>query len=162
MVAPVSPTLLIALVTGSLGQFLCLGFQQPVEGLLYATSHKFLELPLDYSLSCTIFSDMVCCLLSEWCVATSFYQSSANHVSFVFAKLILPYLIFHLNPMYKFLPFHQLKNRLLDSSFPKVCLTIISKIACLFQSTLADRVLINEHLQFISRRMIIIFFISCD
>ena len=25
---------------------------------------------------------MVCCLLSEWCVATSFYQSSANHVSF--------------------------------------------------------------------------------
>ena len=34
------------------------------------------------SFSCTIFSDMVCCLLSEWCVTTSFYQSSANHVSF--------------------------------------------------------------------------------
>ena len=32
--------------------------------------------------SCTIFSDMVCRLLSEWCVATSFYQSSANRVSF--------------------------------------------------------------------------------
>ncbi|MCI6397415.1 hypothetical protein, partial [Lawsonibacter sp.] len=32
--------------------------------------------------SCTIFSDMVYRLLSEWCVATSFYQSSANHVSF--------------------------------------------------------------------------------
>ena len=31
---------------------------------------------------CTIFSDIVCCLLSEWCVVTSFYQSSANHVSF--------------------------------------------------------------------------------
>ena len=26
----------------------------------------------------------------EWCVATSFYQRSANHVFFVFAKLILP------------------------------------------------------------------------
>ena len=24
---------------------------------------------------CTIFSDIVCCLLSEWCVVTSFYQS---------------------------------------------------------------------------------------
>ena len=31
---------------------------------------------------CTIFSDIVCCLLSEWCVVTSFYQSSANHVYF--------------------------------------------------------------------------------
>ena len=30
-------------------------------------------------------------LLSEWCVATSSYQRSANHVPFVFAKLILPY-----------------------------------------------------------------------
>ena len=34
------------------------------------------------SLSCTIFSDMVYRLLSEWCVPTSFYQRSANHVSF--------------------------------------------------------------------------------
>ena len=34
------------------------------------------------SFSCTIFSDMVCYLLSEWCLATSFYQSSANLVSF--------------------------------------------------------------------------------
>ena len=25
---------------------------------------------------------MVCCLLSEWCVATSFYQRAANHVFF--------------------------------------------------------------------------------
>ena len=39
---------------------------------------------------------MVCCLLSEWCVATSFYKSSANHVflsTFKFAKLIVPYRI---------------------------------------------------------------------
>ena len=34
------------------------------------------------SFSCTIFSDMVYRLLSEWCVVTSFYQRSANHVSF--------------------------------------------------------------------------------
>ena len=34
---------------------------------------------------------MVCCLLSEWCVSTSFYQRSANHVSSIFAKLILHY-----------------------------------------------------------------------
>jgi hypothetical protein len=29
---------------------------------------------------------MVCSLLSEWCVATSFYQSSANYVSFSFCE----------------------------------------------------------------------------
>ena len=34
------------------------------------------------SFSCTIFSDVVYRLLSEWCVVTSFYQSSANHVYF--------------------------------------------------------------------------------
>ena len=38
------------------------------------------------SFSCTIFSDMVCSLLSEWCVATSFYQSAANYVSFYFCE----------------------------------------------------------------------------
>ena len=29
---------------------------------------------------------MVCCLLLEWSVTTSFYQSSANHVSFCFCE----------------------------------------------------------------------------
>ena len=29
---------------------------------------------------------MVCCLLSEWYVTTSFYQSSASHVSFCFCE----------------------------------------------------------------------------
>ncbi len=37
---------------------------------------------LTSSFSCTIFLDMVYSLLSECCVATSFYQNSANHVSF--------------------------------------------------------------------------------
>ena len=38
---------------------------------------------------------MVCSLLSEWCVATSFYQSSANHVYFypLFNLRNLSYLI---------------------------------------------------------------------
>ena len=38
---------------------------------------------------------MVYRLLSEWCVVTSFYQSSANHVYFLslfqFAQFIVPY-----------------------------------------------------------------------
>ncbi len=44
--------------------------------------------------SCTIFSGMVCFLLLEWCVVTSFYQRSANHIFlslFQFAQFILPY-----------------------------------------------------------------------
>jgi hypothetical protein len=43
--------------------------------------------------SCTIFSDMVCRLLSEWCVAASFYQRTAILV-FLFAELIVPYRVF--------------------------------------------------------------------
>ena len=34
--------------------------------------------------------DMVCCLLSEWCVAASFYQRTTNLV-LLFAQLIVPY-----------------------------------------------------------------------
>ena len=71
--AAIALALLIALVPGRLGQFLSLSLQQLVEGFLYASAHKFLELPLDNSsFSCTIFSDMVCCLLSNVCVTTSF------------------------------------------------------------------------------------------
>lgn len=46
------------------------------------------------SFSCTIFSDMVFCLLSEWCIPASFYQRTENHVSFLaflFAHLIVSY-----------------------------------------------------------------------
>ena len=32
---------------------------------------------------------MVCCLLSNVCVATSFYQRSANHVSFCFSSILI-------------------------------------------------------------------------
>lgn len=48
------------------------------------------------SFSCTIFSDMVCCLLSNACVATSFYQRSANHV-FLFLPTLF-YLIVWTTP----------------------------------------------------------------
>ena len=42
--APVSLTLLIALITRCLSQF-----QQLVDGLFYDTTHQFLEFTLDYS-----------------------------------------------------------------------------------------------------------------
>ena len=42
----------------------------------------FHEALITSSFSYTIFSGMVCCLLSNGGVATSFYQRSANHVSF--------------------------------------------------------------------------------
>jgi len=45
--AAVALALLIALVPGRLGQLLRFGLQQLVEGFLYASAHKFLELPLD-------------------------------------------------------------------------------------------------------------------
>ena len=81
--AAVALSLLVTLVPGRLGQLLRLGFQKLVECFLYAAAYKFLELPLDYFfVQLYNLLDMVCRLLSEWCVATSFYQSTANHVSF--------------------------------------------------------------------------------
>ena len=92
--AAIALALLVALIPGRLGQFLSLGLQQLVQCFLYASAYKFLELPLiTSSFSCTIFSDMVCCLLSEWCVAISFYQSSANHVS-LYLLFNLPNLLY--------------------------------------------------------------------
>ena len=40
---------------------------------------------------CTIFSDIVCCLLSEWCVVTSFYQSLHAMSSFMRFSICAPY-----------------------------------------------------------------------
>src|SRR5699024_2522900 len=45
--APVSLALLITLVPGRLGQLLCLGLQQFVEGFLYTASYQLCELHLD-------------------------------------------------------------------------------------------------------------------
>ena len=40
---------------------------------------------------CTIFSDIVCCLLSEWCVVTSFYQSLQAMSSFMLFSICATY-----------------------------------------------------------------------
>ena len=83
MAAAIILPLLIAFVPGCLGQFLSLRFQQLIESFLYTDPNQLFDLALDYFLvKLYNFLDMVCCLLSEWCVATSFYQSSANHVFF--------------------------------------------------------------------------------
>ena len=50
MAAAITLPLLITLVPGRLGQFLCLGFQQFVESFLYAATHKFFDFALDYCL----------------------------------------------------------------------------------------------------------------
>ena len=47
MAAAAALALLVALVPGRLGQFLCLGLQQLVERFFYTSTHKFLELALD-------------------------------------------------------------------------------------------------------------------
>ena len=65
------------------------------QSFLYAALYQLFGcLLITFSFSRTIFSDMVYYFLSNGGVATSFYQMSTNHVFFVFAKLILPDLIF--------------------------------------------------------------------
>ena len=97
MAAAIALPLLIALVPGRLGQFLCLGLQQFVESFLYTASYQLFELPLDYFLV-KLYNLLRHGLLSpfEWCVATLFYQSSANHVFFypLFNLRNLLYLIY--------------------------------------------------------------------
>ena len=48
MAAAVTLPLFIELVTSSLGQTVCLCFQQLVQGLFYASAHQFFDLILDY------------------------------------------------------------------------------------------------------------------
>ena len=81
MDAAVALALLIALIPGCLGQFLSLCLQKLVECFLYASTHKFLELPLDNFLVLQ-YNLLRHGLLPpfEWCVATSFYRRSANLV----------------------------------------------------------------------------------
>ena len=57
-----------------------------------ADADQFLDLALiTFSFSCTIFSDIVCCLLSEWCVVTSFYQSLQAMSSFLLFSICASY-----------------------------------------------------------------------
>ena len=86
--APVALALFVALVPGCLGQFLrsASNSSLSVSSTLPRTSSLICPL-ITSSFSCTIFSDMVCCLPSEWCVATSFYQRAPNHVSLFLRNL---------------------------------------------------------------------------
>lgn len=84
MAAAVALTGLAALVAGSLCQGLRFFFQQFVQGFLHAAADQFIDLPLIISsFSCTIFSDIVCCLLSNVCLVTSLYQRLQAMSSFM-------------------------------------------------------------------------------
>ena len=84
MAAAVALTGLAALVAGSLCQGLRLFFQQFVQVASTLPRTNSLIWPLiTSSFSCTIFSDIVCCLLSNVCVVTSFYQSLQAMSSFM-------------------------------------------------------------------------------
>ena len=81
----------ITSIPGSLCELFHPGFQQLVKSYLYVASLRFFELAfIISSFSCIIFVNMVGCLFSQWCVAISFYQGSANYISlFIFAKKII-------------------------------------------------------------------------
>ena len=95
MAAAIALTIFTTLAVCGLRQLFRLGLQRPlsVSSTLPRTNSLICPL-ISSSLNCTIFSDMVCNLLSEWCVVTSYYQRSANLVSFIllpFVQLIVPY-----------------------------------------------------------------------
>ena len=90
--AAVALTGLVALIAGRLRQRLRLLFQQLVQGFLHAAANQFLDLALTTSsFSCTIFSDIVCLLLSNVCVVTSFYQSLQAMSSFMHFPICATY-----------------------------------------------------------------------
>ncbi|GEM_PF-5071930 len=64
------------------------------------------------SFNCTIFSDMACCLLSEWCVATSFYQRLQTVSLFISFSICATYstLSHHLWRSVQGHPLHQTKR----------------------------------------------------
>ena len=90
--AAVALTGLAALIAGGLRQRLRLLLQQLVRGFSTLPRTNSLIWPLiASSFSCTIFSDIVCCLLSEWCVVTSFYQSLQAMSSFILFSICASY-----------------------------------------------------------------------
>ena len=58
---------------------------QPLDHVVGTDARPMLawEVAVGQRFLCTIFSDIVCCLLSEWCVVTSFYQSLHAMSSFM-------------------------------------------------------------------------------
>ena len=68
----------------------------PLNGYLARPHMSSLSLFLiPASINCsTIFSRMVCCILSNVCDATSFYQRSINHAFYIFKKNLTLFILF--------------------------------------------------------------------
>ena len=66
---------------------------QPLNHVVGADTRPMLagKIAVGQRFLCTIFSDIVCCLLSEWCVVTSFYQSLHAMSSFMRFSICAPY-----------------------------------------------------------------------
>ena len=66
---------------------------QPFNDIVGANTSPVLtgKIAVGQRFLCTIFSDIVCCLLSEWCVVTSFYQSLHAMSSFMRFSICAPY-----------------------------------------------------------------------
>ena len=68
------------------GKLLGLCLRKLAQCLLYAPLYQLFSCPLiTSSFKCIIFSDIVCCLLSEWLVTTSFYQRPQAMSFFIYA-----------------------------------------------------------------------------
>ena len=94
MAAEVALTSLAALVAGSLCQGDSASFPSSsfrVSSTLLRTNSLICPLIIS-SFSCTTFSDIVCCLLSNVCVVTSFYQSLQAMSSFLLVSICAAYL----------------------------------------------------------------------
>ena len=92
-----------ALAAGRLRQGLRLLFQQLVQGFFRAASDQLICPLISSSFSCTIFSDIVCCLLSNVCVVTSFYQSLQAMSSFLLVSICATYLTLSFSVLHRYL-----------------------------------------------------------
>ena len=72
---------------------------QPLDHVVGADTRPMLagKIAVGQRFLCTIFSDIVCCLLSEWCVVTSFYQSLQAMSSFMLFSICATYYTLSLN-----------------------------------------------------------------
>ena len=119
--AAITLTGFAALIPRCLGEFFCFCFQQLVQRFFYAASYEFPYCSLiTSSFSVTIFSDMVCRLLSNVCAATSFYQRPTGRVYF-FAVFNLRNLLYLIHPhRRKLIRRHHRTARKLPSPLPLV------------------------------------------
>ena len=101
--AAIALSILAALIPCRLCQLVRLRFQQVIQRFFHAPAYKFPDFPLDYFLvQCYNFLGYGLRLLSNVCLATSFYQMTLtlslvlgtvfNPPVLEFAQLIVPYL----------------------------------------------------------------------